>query len=74
MVGAIRCAVPVEALNDEGYEAEGCDDTARVNRGMVWNVVEDAPEDVIVGELEEWPGCMLVAPRGRRSVNTHGAA
>lgn len=52
-VCGVRCAPAVEALDDEGEEGKGGEDAAGVEGGVVGDVVEEAAEDVVVGELEE---------------------
>jgi hypothetical protein len=53
LVGGVGGAPSVEGLDDAGDEGEGAEDAARVDGGVVGDVVEDSAEDVVVLELEE---------------------
>lgn len=49
--GDVGGAVAVEDLDDGGQGAEGGEDAAWVDGGVVWDVVEDAGEDEVVCEF-----------------------
>lgn len=63
-VGGEGGAGAVEALDEGRDYGEGGDDAAGVDGGVVRNVVEEAAEDVVVGEFEEGAGGLLVGVRG----------
>lgn len=56
LVHGVGDAVAVEDFDEEGDEGEGGEDAARVDRGVVGRVVEDAAEGGVVCEFEEGAG------------------
>lgn len=55
LVGGARGADAGEGLDYGGDEGEGGEDAAWVNGGEMWDVEEDAAEDLVVGEFVQWP-------------------
>lgn len=57
-VGPVADAVAVEGLNEGGEAAEGGEDAAWVEGGVVGDVVEEAAEDLVVAHFVEgaFPG------------------
>ena len=53
LIGGVSYSVAIEDFNHKGDESECGDNTARVDGGVVGGVVEDAAEDVVVGEFKE---------------------
>lgn len=67
-VGEVFDADGVEGLDERGEEAEGGEDAAGVERGAVRDEVEDAAEDVEVGEFEKGAGRRGVFSEGSLAI------
>ena len=60
-VGAVGGAVAVEGFNNGGDGAEGCEDAAWMDGGVVRDVVEDTAKGYIIGEFVEGTGREVVS-------------
>lgn len=71
-VGNVRGACAVQGFDDCGEEAEGGEDAAGVDRGLVGDVIEATGEHEVVGEFVE--GTAVISWVMREEWRTDGAA